>query len=214
MLDFLRGKASARKLHLFACACMRRVEAIYRCYNLELNPIVEAEEERADSTLVRQGVRSGRVPVKELKGGFYDAQRIAAQKLLNSFSRGPGATILVSEIVELLKAHTNFCYASFPSASPLVSYLPETTIQADLLRELFGDLFHAAQPQQARVASTNDAERVARAIYAGRIFADLPILADAIEDAGCADAGILGHLRGPGPHVRGCWALDLILGKE
>jgi hypothetical protein len=41
----------------------------------------------------------------------------------------------------------------------------------------------------------------------------LPLLADALEDAGCADADLLGHLRGPGPHVRGCWALDLILGK-
>jgi hypothetical protein len=41
----------------------------------------------------------------------------------------------------------------------------------------------------------------------------LLILADALEEAGCSDAAILGHLRGPGPHVRGCWVLDLILGK-
>jgi hypothetical protein len=40
------------------------------------------------------------------------------------------------------------------------------------------------------------------------------VLADALEDAGCSDAGLLGHLRSPGPHVRGCWALDLVLGKE
>jgi hypothetical protein len=39
-------------------------------------------------------------------------------------------------------------------------------------------------------------------------------LADALEDAGCTDADILSHLRSPGPHVRGCWALDLLLGKE
>jgi hypothetical protein len=39
-------------------------------------------------------------------------------------------------------------------------------------------------------------------------------LADALEEAGCADADILSHLRGPGPHVRGCWAVDLLLGKE
>jgi hypothetical protein len=41
----------------------------------------------------------------------------------------------------------------------------------------------------------------------------MPILADALEDAGCADAGILAHLRSLGPHVLGCWALDLVLGK-
>jgi hypothetical protein len=42
----------------------------------------------------------------------------------------------------------------------------------------------------------------------------LVLVADALEDAGCADAELLGHLREPGPHVRGCWALDLVLGKS
>jgi hypothetical protein len=42
----------------------------------------------------------------------------------------------------------------------------------------------------------------------------LAVLADALEEAGCTDADILGHLRGPGPHVRGCWAVDLLLGKS
>jgi hypothetical protein len=44
--------------------------------------------------------------------------------------------------------------------------------------------------------------------------ARLAVLADALEEAGCTDADILGHLRGPGPHVRGCWAVDLLLGKQ
>lgn len=55
---------------------------------------------------------------------------------------------------------------------------------------------------------------IARSIHAERRWGDLPILADALEEAGCEDAGLLGHLRGPGPHARGCWALDLVLGKE
>jgi hypothetical protein len=54
-----------------------------------------------------------------------------------------------------------------------------------------------------------------RTLPAGTLEPDrLAVLADALEDAGCTDAAILGHLRGPGPHVRGCWALDLILGKS
>jgi hypothetical protein len=59
-----------------------------------------------------------------------------------------------------------------------------------------------------------DAVRVAKAIYQSRAFQDMPILADALEDAGCDNADILAHCRRPGPHVRGCWVVDLILGKE
>ncbi len=46
-----------------------------------------------------------------------------------------------------------------------------------------------------------------------RDFGPMPVLADALEDAGCADADVLAHCRGPGPHVRGCWVVDLVLGK-
>jgi hypothetical protein len=43
--------------------------------------------------------------------------------------------------------------------------------------------------------------------------ARLAVLADMLEEAGCADADLLRHLRGPGPHVRGCWAIDTLLGR-
>lgn len=56
--------------------------------------------------------------------------------------------------------------------------------------------------------------RLAQAIYSDRRFSDLPILADAIEEAGCTDAEILAHCRAEGPHVRGCWVVDLLLRKE
>jgi hypothetical protein len=61
---------------------------------------------------------------------------------------------------------------------------------------------------------TETAVALARAIYEERAFDRLPILADALEDAGCDDADILAHCRGDGPHVRGCWVVDLVLGKE
>jgi hypothetical protein len=56
--------------------------------------------------------------------------------------------------------------------------------------------------------------RIAEAIYDDRRFSDLAILADALMDAGCHDESILAHCRSPGPHVRGCWVVDLLLGKQ
>jgi ATP-dependent Clp protease ATP-binding subunit ClpA len=57
------------------------------------------------------------------------------------------------------------------------------------------------------------AARVARAIYEERRWGDLPVLADALEEAGCADREILDHCRRPGEHGPGCWVLDLLLGE-
>ncbi len=54
----------------------------------------------------------------------------------------------------------------------------------------------------------------AEGIYQDRAFDRMPILADALQDAGCDSADILGHCRSDGPHVRGCWVIDLLLGKE
>jgi hypothetical protein len=54
---------------------------------------------------------------------------------------------------------------------------------------------------------------LAEGIYADRAFDRLPILADALEEAGCDSADILAHCRGGGPHARGCWVVDLVLGK-
>jgi hypothetical protein len=54
---------------------------------------------------------------------------------------------------------------------------------------------------------------LASAVYTERAFDRLPVLADALEEAGCVDADILSHLRGAGPHALGCWCLDLLLGK-
>jgi hypothetical protein len=55
--------------------------------------------------------------------------------------------------------------------------------------------------------------KLAQAIYDEEAFDRLPILADALEESGCTETSLLNHLRGHGTHVRGCWALDLILGK-
>jgi hypothetical protein len=55
---------------------------------------------------------------------------------------------------------------------------------------------------------------LARAIYEERRFERMPILGDALEEAGCLDAAVLAHCRAAGPHARGCHVIDLVLGRE
>jgi hypothetical protein len=91
----------------------------------------------------------------------------------------------------------------------------ERQAESDLLREVFGNPFAPVVLDLVWLAWQNGTiPRLARGIYDERAFDRLPILADALEEAGCDDADILGHLRGPGPHVLGCWPLDLLLGKS
>ncbi|WP_246173617.1 hypothetical protein [Limnoglobus roseus] len=89
---------------------------------------------------------------------------------------------------------------------------PEFNHQAWLLRDIFGNPFRPVACDPAWRTST--AVGLAEVIYDDRAFDRLPILADALQDAGCEDADILAHCRGDGPHVRGCWVVDLVLGKE
>jgi hypothetical protein len=82
----------------------------------------------------------------------------------------------------------------------------------DLLRCIFGNPFRVVSfdPRWR----TEDVLGVARGIYEERAFDRLPLLADALMDAGCDDEQVLGHCRDEGPHARGCWVVDLVLGKE
>jgi hypothetical protein len=79
-----------------------------------------------------------------------------------------------------------------------------------LIHDVFGDLFH---PVSGGPWITPAAVSVARDCYDRRDFSALPLLADLLEEAGCPEQSVLDHLRSPGPHVRGCWAVDLVLGK-
>jgi hypothetical protein len=87
----------------------------------------------------------------------------------------------------------------------------EERAQADLLRCIVGKSFRpiACDPSWR----TSIAVGLAEAIYADRAFDRLPILADALEEAGCTHPDVLSHCRSDSPHVRGCWVVDLVLGK-
>lgn len=80
-----------------------------------------------------------------------------------------------------------------------------------LLREIVGNPFRSVAVDSSWRTSTVIA--LADGIYTERAFDRLPILADALQEADCHNEDLLSHLRGPGPHARGCWALDLALGQ-
>ncbi len=89
------------------------------------------------------------------------------------------------------------------------------TSRLALFRCLFGNPFMPSSFEPAwRLWNAGAAISLAQEMYDGRVFANAPLLADMLEDAGCSSPQILDHLRGPGPHVRGCWVIDLLLGKS
>jgi hypothetical protein len=90
---------------------------------------------------------------------------------------------------------------------------PVANARAELcgwLREVFGNPF---RPPVGAPPESETARMIARGIYDRWDFAGLPVLADALEEAGTTDTAVLAHLREPGPHTRGCWVLDWLLGR-
>jgi len=85
-------------------------------------------------------------------------------------------------------------------------------VLAQLLREIVGNPFRPATLDPSWLTPTVTA--LAAQMYDSRDFSAMPILADALQDAGCTNDDILNHCRGDGPHVRGCWVVDLVVGKE
>jgi len=112
----------------------------------------------------------------------------------------------------LNSVHADFSVASRNDATIKVSRTRHNEIARRLLSEVF-------EPEREQIEfdprwRTSDVVDVARGIYEDRAFERMPILADALMDAGCENSEIIAHCRGSGPHVRGCWLMDMILGKE
>ena len=92
--------------------------------------------------------------------------------------------------------------------------LGEEADKCDLIRDIFGNPFRPVAIDRCWLSwNSGTIPKLAKTIYADRAFDRLPILADALEEGGCTDTAILEHCHGPGPHVRGCWVVDLLLGK-
>ena len=189
MLRHVRAKASNRKLRLFACACYRHVPSL-----LGLEHVAEAltvSERYADGLATREELCQALNPCGG-HGGLWD---------------GWNPAVPTPERAERVRART---------AHAAGDNLAERGHQATLLRCIFGNLFRRVPSLPPAVLAWNERTvlKLAAAIYDERAFDRLPVLADGLEDAGCTDAAILGHCRGPGPHARGCWVVDLLLGKS
>ncbi len=210
MLEFLRGKTSERKLRLFACACCRRV------WNL----LTDRYSRKA--LAVAERYADAEVSAEKLSFAWGDARR-AAQVVYRQERQtaDAGAMWAVSALCEgdidrALQAigQAAGCEA-YPDPSRSVDAQRE---QLHLLRDIFGNPFRSTVVDSAWQTPTIVA--LTHAAYDNRILpagvfdpARLAVLADALEESG-ADAEILGHLRCADLHVRGCWAVDLVLAKE
>ncbi len=124
--------------------------------------------------------------------------------------------------IEQLTGHLNNAFSTVYGAcqyaleavedAAAAPYKAEEMSQCDLLRDIFGNPFRPVVSDSAWF--TPAVVAIATSIYSDRAFDRMPILADALEEAGCTNADVLLHCRSDGPHVRGCWVVDLVLGKE
>jgi hypothetical protein len=189
MLEFLRGKATERKLRLTLCGWSR------------LNWKWLPEQSRS-------AVELAELYAEGLAG---EADREAAD---------------VKLWLDTQERHTNFRHwlarltlvqnlDLWATAHESASVNPRGRDgQVSVMKDLFNPFRPVTLGPAWLAWNGGTVPKLAQAIYDERAYDRLPILADALEEAGCNNADIVSHLRGPGPHVRGCWALDLILGKQ
>lgn len=201
MLRDLRDtKRNRRKLLLFAIAMCRR--------NLEQNPIdackqgIDAIELIADGNIQSDSLERYCTPLEQMRAVLIaDSDQEIAQRKVRS----------ITAILHALR----FKKASLMDISNLTSGQAKTEqrVHVAFLHDIFGNPFRPVTFDP--VWQTSTAIALARTMYDARDFAAMPILADALEEAGCDVPEVLTHCRDPqGVHVRGCWVVDLVLGKS
>jgi hypothetical protein len=216
MLDFLRGKASERKLRLFAAACVRRAWHLLTDTGRQA---VEAAEAYADAMI-------GREPLQAARHAAYEpiADAIAAANMTwtlgTPLSPPESAADAALGACDDMGSDSGRYYATLHAAERSRAALGwtrgECFAQVALVHDVLGNPFRYPPPLPAAVMTWNDrlVVRLAQAIYDGRRWGDMPILGDALLDAGCDVEDVVAHCRAGGEHVRGCWVVDLCLGKS
>jgi hypothetical protein len=217
MLTYLqeKGLLSERKARLFAVSCCRRIWHLLT--DERSRKVVEVSENYAD----------GLASVEELCNAIDDAEFAwdAAERLGPLAHTAAEAAMTVGKDWSSVAPQMAVWIITRDNARVTwrpARYAEERVVQCHLLRDIFGNPFRpiAINPNWL---GWNDGtvRRLASVIYNEQSLPDghldvtqMGVLGDALEDAGCANADILAHCRQPGAHVRGCWAVDLLLGKS
>lgn len=213
------GKVSDRKLRLFAVACCRRV---WDLFTSDLSSrTVEIAEHFADGLCTYEDLEAAR------SGAWLTVRSIGNYPVAWTAEDYADGAAGDTAHPDAYQAADNVCWAAQfardPDAEP-TKHLdapegPEHHAQAMLLRCIVGNPFRPVVLDPAWLTPTvTNLATVAyqeRALPSGELDPDcLAVLSDALEDAGCTNADILNHLRQQGPHVRGCWPVDLLLARE
>jgi hypothetical protein len=216
MLPFLResGKASDRKLRLFACGCCRSL-----CHLLtdeRSQRAVEVAERYAD------GAATGEDLAAALEAAAKAPPWYAAARATAWVANGAAWDAAWNAYAATKNTARAAAAATLNTATAAAWDATSDAALVALLRDHFGNPFRPVSVDPAWLSwRGGTVPRLAQAAYEHRHLpeghldpARLAVLADALEEAGCQDPDILGHLRGPGPHVRGCWAVDILTGRE
>jgi hypothetical protein len=197
LLAEVRRKAGDRKVRLFFCACARLAWDIL---DDVCRKAVEAAERFADGKLTLPRLRAREnaawtlVPRGEEKGAEVCAIKIAWQSAYHPPEADPATFLRRAGRAMRRRNHR----------ATLVT----------LLRDVFGNPFRPLTADPSWLSwRDGTVQNLAATIYDEQAFERMPILGDALEEAGCTDGVLLEHCRGPGPHVRGCWALDALLNR-
>ncbi|WP_232069588.1 hypothetical protein [Gemmata massiliana] len=207
-LHYRRGnhELSERKLRLFGCACCRLLWL--QIPAAASRAAVVAAERYADGSVGEGELAAACEAAAEFRLST-EYSKNAPTWAAASIARGVDDEWLyrthISDIIEaVLKAIE---YRPFGFDTEMM----EATL-CQLFRDIFGNPFRPVAFSPSWRTAT--AITLAAQMYESRDFGAMPILADALQDAGCNSAEVLDHCRGDGPHVRGCWIVDLVLGKE
>ncbi len=199
MMAWLRGLTvvSRRKLWLLVAACRRRFRGPDERFPAELAERFAEEPEGGEAFVVEFGNGIN---------GFGVGAGMAWVAAVEAVAVPLNRTVVL-EGRDRLRGNGPELWAAFDAATGTV---------CQLLRCVLGNPFKPCPTIDPAWLRWNDGTvpRIARGFYESRRFEDMPILHDALLDAGCDDQDMLDHCKAPGPHVKGCWVLDLLLGKE
>jgi hypothetical protein len=223
-------RVSGRKLRLFAAALCQRwctlplddlCGAFLRTYERFANDAALWDDIIEVGMAVQEAFHRGEQPWIDHLARFWPDTPCAVARLGDNLTGAVAGQVARDSIAVTCKDATeeDWWEWDFSGGPPDPLYQStRTAVQQgfpSLLREIVGNPFRSPSIIDPFWLAWNDGTvpKIAQGIYNERAFDRLPVLADALLDAGCTDPDLLDHLRGPGPHVRGCHVLDLLLGR-